>query len=519
MLIEFRSELLYAVKVLTGGVNAVSGEPSVETAASLLRQRQRLSSGKSLQDYVVLPKQPWIDGIASTVGKVRQFVAMPMGSGYSVERQITGSEETGGMQIEITPVEVTPLAVTVIDDHVTTNITIFSHYRVSDIERLLNLSVEEYLIAPAGPMIIDKPLSETKITDGCTISVVRYPKKSLGFEDRERSISLTICNLDNAHDVSNLNISLADTVDDIKFLLSQRVKTHAHHVDLFLPAAKPGRPGSPLHGRKTASTALPFAEEQRMVFAKFQHTQANELHLFVHVLARKQIPFSYLPGDRIMKLLSDIQRLLGLLTDRYRVSYAHIRLSPSDTFEMLDMKNDDVFEVLEEQCGGGPPVTARTIPAGIEMGIAAGGLIKQTIAADSGKRKFNAALTKTFNVQILNSMHYTEVTGKQPPEPVVDVRTYAEHGYPCFEIYEEPSTVCGQFDGVKSIKQLDDAENAVVEPGVVCIGSSVGEGKQRKRKHSDSFVVQATPGRFRSIEEIEQAVQEKGQPGAFHKRR
>jgi hypothetical protein len=75
----------------------------VETAATRLRRRNLLSQGKPIQDYVVNPNQKWLDGIATTTGKVRQFFAMPTGSGYSVEAQVTGKEIIGGIQFEVTP--------------------------------------------------------------------------------------------------------------------------------------------------------------------------------------------------------------------------------------------------------------------------------------------------------------------------------------------------------------------------------------------------------------------------------
>jgi hypothetical protein len=81
----------------------VSGEPAVETAATRLRRRNLLSQGKPIQDYVVIPNQKWLDGIATTTGKVRQFFAMPTGSGYSVEAQVTAEEVTGDIQFEVTP--------------------------------------------------------------------------------------------------------------------------------------------------------------------------------------------------------------------------------------------------------------------------------------------------------------------------------------------------------------------------------------------------------------------------------
>ena len=76
-----------AVKVAMGKVNAVSGKT----------WSQRLSSAEN--DYLVCPPQPWLDGINAGEGYIRQFVAMPLGMGYTVEAQVTGEEKFGGIQI------------------------------------------------------------------------------------------------------------------------------------------------------------------------------------------------------------------------------------------------------------------------------------------------------------------------------------------------------------------------------------------------------------------------------------
>ena len=76
-----------AVKIGVGGVDAVSGKPWDTT----LR--------KEPQDYLVVPDQPWLDGINAGEGFIRQFVAMPLGGGYTVEGQLTGKEEVGGVQL------------------------------------------------------------------------------------------------------------------------------------------------------------------------------------------------------------------------------------------------------------------------------------------------------------------------------------------------------------------------------------------------------------------------------------
>ena len=41
------------------------------------------------QDYLVAPRQPWLDGFAVDKGFIRQFVAMPLGEGFTAEEQIT----------------------------------------------------------------------------------------------------------------------------------------------------------------------------------------------------------------------------------------------------------------------------------------------------------------------------------------------------------------------------------------------------------------------------------------------
>jgi hypothetical protein len=77
------------VKVGVGAVNAVSGAP----------WDRRLRADP--QDYLVCPDQPWLDGINVGDRFVRQFVAVPLGSGYSVEAQLTGADAFGGLQLTI----------------------------------------------------------------------------------------------------------------------------------------------------------------------------------------------------------------------------------------------------------------------------------------------------------------------------------------------------------------------------------------------------------------------------------
>ncbi|MDH3458816.1 MAG: hypothetical protein OER90_18390 [Gemmatimonadota bacterium] len=91
--INLSGDYPFAVKVAAGKINAVTGKP----------WSNGLNRGP--QDYVVVPEQPWLDGYCVKKGIIRQFVAMPLGAGYSAEEQITGEAEHGGIQIIAHPMK------------------------------------------------------------------------------------------------------------------------------------------------------------------------------------------------------------------------------------------------------------------------------------------------------------------------------------------------------------------------------------------------------------------------------
>ncbi len=93
MWINFHGQYPFALKVSAGKINAVTGK-AFETE---LRRHP--------QDYLVVPNQPWLDGYCVEKGVIRQFVAMPLGSGYSAEEQLTGEAEFGGVQIVAHPMK------------------------------------------------------------------------------------------------------------------------------------------------------------------------------------------------------------------------------------------------------------------------------------------------------------------------------------------------------------------------------------------------------------------------------
>ncbi len=92
--LNFSASYPFAVKIAAGKVNAVSGEEWRDDGLN-----------HHTQDYVVVPGQPWLDGYCVDKGHIRQFVAMPLGSGYSAEEQLTGVGQHGGIQIVAYPIK------------------------------------------------------------------------------------------------------------------------------------------------------------------------------------------------------------------------------------------------------------------------------------------------------------------------------------------------------------------------------------------------------------------------------
>jgi hypothetical protein len=123
----------WAIRPFFGGVNGISGDVAMGDMASLLKRMNTVSAG---QDYIVLPQQKWLDGIATQPGIVKQFVSAQMEAGArdntrlkqtgmderyeqplkkpadltsdrkvgsSLEWQLTGRDSVGGIQLQIIP--------------------------------------------------------------------------------------------------------------------------------------------------------------------------------------------------------------------------------------------------------------------------------------------------------------------------------------------------------------------------------------------------------------------------------
>ena len=110
MWMTFRAEKPVAVKIAAGKVNAVNGKMWSNELCGPTKDEcscQKTAEADPKQDYMICgtPKnsQPWLDGFNAGDGFIKQFVAMPLGKGYTVEAQVTGKEDVGGIQILTAP--------------------------------------------------------------------------------------------------------------------------------------------------------------------------------------------------------------------------------------------------------------------------------------------------------------------------------------------------------------------------------------------------------------------------------
>lgn len=93
MWIKFDSDYPFAIKIAAGKINAITGDAWLNELHA------------DPQDYLILPSQPWLDGFCAAKGKIRQFIAMPLGDGYTAEEQLMGRAEHGGIQIIAFPMK------------------------------------------------------------------------------------------------------------------------------------------------------------------------------------------------------------------------------------------------------------------------------------------------------------------------------------------------------------------------------------------------------------------------------
>ncbi|KAF7541645.1 hypothetical protein G7054_g492 [Neopestalotiopsis clavispora] len=407
MWINFRASRPFALKIYVGGVNAVSGLPLRDDTDQTRRKRLRmLQEGKPVQDYMVVPGQPWLDGIASEDGKIRQFVAKPKGSGFSVEAQVTGEEKVGGVQIEVVPVKCgLPRELHVRyenkDGGVIKRSLVLAEKGLSEESSVLDLKkllLEEFDVA-----------LEDQIIDTDTYD----PEMYTCFNASESDASDT--KLGSLYFKPNGSLNLSHRREEVLFGSGGAVPPPPPGCAALFGAAAPASFGTSM------LCAAPSGYSPQIVPGMFS-------------------PVKRFPANRVVETDQNHAEVASfgasLPAGAFPDSYAMKSAPPSAPDQLK------AFSRMSTSSGrGGRSAAAAPRSKKVkEMGLAAGGLIQQTIEADP---------------QPADRRH-----GPAAAADAVDAETYAQHGYPFFEIWgEEKMGVRGDFAEVKSVAQIE-AERA-----------------------------------------------------------
>lgn len=313
-------------KVCVGEINAITGKSYSE----------KLSSHS--QDYVVVPKQKWLDGINSGNGKVKQFVAMPLGQGYTVEAQITDEEKYGGFQLVVyEPV----------DDR-------FRNTQVSE------KKIVEYIIS-ACHRKFDRLLSQSNLFQRTIVKSVQDGKASC----------------------SKIAVVTGLDTERVEFIYQDFRKRFLEIVSATITQHR-----------------YAYKDDYSNVSAKV-FLGLRSLALREHIDPEKKKD-----GEILMSPMSSPAPSACLGS-----SPAPARL-------------------------GAPPFTEESE----EMGIAAGGIIKQQIFSDPyGLEAWNYNRRRVIKAHIVNSMTYKAITGLDPPPSPITAEQYQNSGISFFSYYDETS--------------------------------------------------------------------------------
>ena len=147
------------------------------------------------------------------------------------------------------------------------------------------------------------------------------------------------------------------------------------------------------------------------------------------------------------------------------------------------------------------------------MNVAPGGRIKQCILKDDyPAESWDRQATIYFNVQILNSELFRSVTGLAPPKTPISAKTYLDLGLPYYQIWEETSSVKGDFKGIKSVKAIDKVKAAQAKNESLMAMES-GEAEEEERNPPEQSVILLKPDGmllgFRPVSELDREIASK----------
>lgn len=156
----------------------------------------------------------------------------------------------------------------------------------------------------------------------------------------------------------------------------------------------------------------------------------GSIDIFVKTLTGKNIPITVSPDFTVYELKLRVQESEGIPPDQQRFSFCGVMLEENKRLRAYNIEvNGCIVHLILRLRGGGYEPTDK-------MALAAGGRIRQKIYKDDGNvNRF--ALAGKCTLHILNTVSWKQITGQDPPKPVLSRQFYDKHLIQWKVIYNE----------------------------------------------------------------------------------
>ncbi len=409
----YASEECFAIRIYAGSINAISGKEA----------RSQVNEGE--QDYIVVPKQRRLDGFLAGKGVVKQFVAMPLGFGYSVEKQVTGTEFIGGIQLEFIP-------------------------RLSDTVKFIR--PRRNTTKSSQQLDTSEDLFRTPRELGMA------SRSLLLMQDRMRSLKSKRMKFD----LGFLNdTGVGDGRQDFLPVYEEMCRPTFVY-EMFL--------GTGQHTYSTTESLVLHPVEPLSLRVDWQAimsskgTTVEEYSPFLHISDFKRRITSIKMKSEPKPWRTGYILFNGTAHKGYPTEYSPLaEYIPEGGIiswkNAVLVRHDQASEVV------GAPASFPDRNPNWEMALGAGGNLGQSIEKTKDGRLWDWGASKLINIQILNSVAFREFTGASPVTPI-SFREYVAAKIPFYSFLSvsEDSIIGDHAPTFKSVGQLD--HSAVIQVGI-----------------------------------------------------
>ena len=436
-----------AIRLYAGGANVITGKRSIE------QKDQK-------QDYYIAPLQNRVDGFGGALRhQVKQFVAMPVGAGYSVESQITGGE-FGGIQFHIAPRMKDCVQWEQVGAGRRCSQTALDLRKTP---RELLLRAEQYVRLTEEPGVIAHvpwtwepgKTIETELMD--TFHSWAFWTKSKCTHELQNDSSL--CCRDNQQYPSRARPAMFSDLFNEADLEPQGtlVVSAVPPIQVILRHLAEAK-----ESLSTSINVSPF-ESAAVFLARVNHKMSGLHHKQPGIGIKWEIQ-----NQEWQQYLRDVTNA-GLFVPIHSlgVTDGHIIETVPSYYKILPI-------VLSGHSRGRPL-------AGWDMSLCAGSELDQTVKEDPIPEDWNWEAAQFVNVQILNTVAFESVTGLAAPASPISFEEYTKAGIPSLSGAEMSEGIGGKFPAVRTIANIDymlGVNNAVrLDPSGKPVGCVICERK------------------------------------------